>query len=895
MKFYDLSGQWNCEISGQKSVVILPGTLDENQIGYADCLENQWHLGDISRRAIFQEGDPILTRLTRRYCYEGEAIFTKKIEWKIPQSKRIFLECERARQLQLLVNGEKVECVGEANLSTPYVYEITDQVRGQDTITLISDNRYLNWPYESIIRSSAAAAETQTNWNGILGYIRLRIEKDVFIEDIFVYPRYNILDICIQINAANSWTGSIFVESSALEKSTCIPCDIPKGQSQIWVKNQKQRTDVKLWDEGEGNLYDLTVYGDGLESCCVHFGIRDFAAKNGLFYLNNRRFFLLGETNCAVFPETGYPPMDVKTWTEILRTYQNYGVNCIRFHSYCPPEAAFTAADKLGILMQPELSHWNPKNTFSSNDTCMYYRGEQKQILRMLANHPSFVMLSLGNELRVDEEGHAYMAQLLQEAREIDQTRLYTNSSNFHFGSCGCDKASDFYTAMKYFDNDLRATSGDMQGWLNHSYPDWRINYREVVEAIRKNANQPVFSFEVGQYEILPDFKQLSKFQGITDPVNLKFIQQKVEKKGLMPIWNQMVEATGELSLLCYRAEVEAALRTDNMSGISLLGLQDFPGQGTALVGMMDSHLHSKPYEFASPERFQAFFREILPLVRMPRFTYSSTETLEAEVCMVNYGKNDVSGVPEWSLEGDKILMGGTFAKVNVETGTLAELGKIRIPLKSINEKPVQLVLAVKLSGYRNEYPVWVYPELPVTRPANIFEFHQWNEEIYEILNNGGNVYLSPNVSEENLPKSIATQFSPDFWSICSFINQAGSMGQLIDVKHPIFSLFPTEAYTNLQWWPMAVQRAVLLPEKIQTIIMEIDSCMEIRYMAQLFECHCGNGKLMVSTMGLQNLQKYPEARALQRAIYEYMSSNQFEPKQSLSPEWIKSLFAEQK
>ena len=402
MKFYDLSGLWNCEISGQKSVVILPGTLDENQIGYADCLENQWHLGDISRRAIFQEGDPILTRLTRRYCYEGEAIFTKKIEWKIPQSKRIFLECERARQLQLLVNGEKVECVGEANLSTPYVYEITDQVRGQDTITLISDNRYLNWPYESIIRSSAAAAETQTNWNGILGYIRLRIEKDVFIEDIFVYPRDNILDICIQINAANSWTGSIFVESSALEKSTCIPCDIPKGQSQIWVKNQKQRTDVKLWDEGEGNLYDLTVYGDGLESCCVHFGIRDFAAKNGLFYLNNRRFFLLGETNCAVFPETGYPPMDVKTWTEILRTYQNYGVNCIRFHSYCPPEAAFTAADKLGILMQPELSHWNPKNTFSSNDTCMYYRGEQKQILRMLANHPSFVMLSLGNEIKQD-------------------------------------------------------------------------------------------------------------------------------------------------------------------------------------------------------------------------------------------------------------------------------------------------------------------------------------------------------------------------------------------------------------------------------------------------------------------------------------------------------------
>ena len=115
-------------------------------------------------------------------------------------------------------------------------------------------------------------------------------------------------------------------------------------------------------------------------------------------------------------------------------------------------------------------------------------------------------------------------------------------------------------------------------------------------------------------------------------------------------------------------------------------------------------------------------------------------------------------------------------------------------------------------------------------------------------------------------------------------------MGQLIDEKHPIFRDFPTENHTNWQWWHMAVQRAVILPERIQSIITDMDSYAFLRPMAKLFECRCGGGRLLFSTLNLHHLQGHPEARALLKSIYRYMASDAFQPVQVLSPEWVAGL-----
>lgn len=885
MNTFDLSGRWQCTTQEGSFEVCLPGTLDTNGVGHADLVAASWHPDEHCNEALADTG-VIATRFTRRHTYEGPAAFARDVAFLPPQGKRIFLECERTRHLTLRVNGEIVPHFLTPSISAPHIFEVTGLLSGKDRLELTCDNSYPGWPHDDIVFSSAATDETQTNWNGLLGYLRLRVEEQVFIHALRVYPRGNTVDVHVEVSAAQAWNASLQIYSDALAEPAAAAAQGEAGLSVIQLNGLRLREDVRRWDEEEGNLYQLTAKL-GCAEKTVSFGVRDFAAKDGRLALNGRVVFLRSEANCAVFPETGHPPMDAAAWKEILSVYRSYGVNCMRFHSHCPPEAAFTAADEMGMLMQPELSHWNPRTAFASPESKAYYRAELEGILRMLCNHPSFVMLSFGNELHMGEGGQAYADDLLALARSIDPTRLYASGSNNHYGAKGENPADNYYTSFCYHEHDLRATSSPMVGWLNERYPDLRTDYAPAMAAIRRNCDQPVISFEVGQYEVLPDFDELDDFCGVTIPDNLKLIRDKVAAAGLLPCWKEYIRATGELSLLCYRAEIEAALRTQGLSGISLLGLQDFPGQGTALVGMLGSHLKPKPYPFAQPERFAQFFTDVLPLVLLPRMTYTAGETLHARVRIANYSKRAIHGAAQWSLCGEGISLRGELAQASADCGGLTDLGDLNIPLCGVSQA-ARLKLTVSLCGRENHYFIWVYPNEPVSCPADVYECRRLDEAALAVLHRGGKVLLAPDSTQEALPQSIKGQFSTDFWSVGTFPAQAGGMGQLIDAAHPIFAHFPTETHTDWQWWLMASQRAAILPEELESIrpiVTLMDSYAYLRPMAQLLECRCGGGKLMLSTFGLHRQLQFPEARALLGALYRYMASEAFEPEKEAAPE----------
>ena len=892
MNAFDLSGTWRCETGEGCAPAQLPGTLDTNGIGHADLTAAPWHPDENVNDALASQ-DVIATRLTRRHTYEGAAVFTRALSFVPPVGKRVFLFCERTRRLSLRVNGQEVPPFLPASLSTPVLFELTGLLTGRDELALTCDNRYPGWPHDDIVFSSAATDETQTNWNGVIGELSLRVEEPVFIHALRVYPRGDALDVWLEISADRAFQTDVTVISDALAAPVSITAQGGPGFSSVALRGLPLRADVRRWDEGEGNLYALTAsLGDAAKT--VSFGVRTFCAQNGRFVLNGRPLFLRGETNCAVFPETGHPPTDVASWRHILAVYQSYGVNCVRFHSHCPPEAAFIAADETGMLMQPELSHWNPRNAFSSPESRAYYRAELEGVLCMLANHPSFVMLTLGNELHMNEDGQAFADSLLALARSIDPTRLYAAGSNNHYGAKGPNPADDFYAACCCRAHALRATSSPMTGWLNERCPDLRTDYAPAMRAIRAVSDQPVLSFEVGQYEVLPDFDELAAFRGVTRPDNLRLIRSRVEAASLLPRWRTYVEATGELALRCYRAEVEAALRTEGLSGLFLLGLQDFPGQGTALVGMMDSHLSPKPYAFAQPERFARFFTAVLPLVLLPRLTYTARETLAADVRVANYGRQTLGGVPVWTLEGGGVSLRGTLPCAHAACGAATDLGSISVPLDGI-KKAARLTLTVSLCGHENSYDLWVYPDEPAVCPERVYECRTLDARALQVLQRGGRVFLAPDSTQEALPHSIRGQFSTDFWSVGTFPAQAGGMGQLIDAAHPVFSSFPTDAHTDFQWWPMASRRAVILPEALRglrPIVTLMDSYAYLRPMAQLFECRCGGGRLLFSSLGLHHLTQYPEARALLFSIYRYMGSEAFAPAQEAPVEEIRTILA---
>ena len=678
---------------------------------------------------------------------------------------------------------------------------------------------------------------------------------------------------------------------------------------EIWFHNLPLRKNVKLWDEDEGNLYEVVATldcgmpaedgGDSTDEYRTCFGIRSFGDNgSGRLALNGRAIFLRGEANCAEYPETGHTPMTIPEWKEILLKYRSYGINCVRFHSHCEPEAAFAAADELGMLLQPELSHWDPKDAFGTEESYRYYRAELVDLLKTYANHPSFVMLTLGNELQAQDEGRERMRELVRTAKRMDPTRLYANGSNAFYGEEGCDPESDFYTSQSCKDVVIRGTFSGMRGYLNENYPSTDRTYDEAMAEIRKEYQKPVFSFEVGQFEVLPDFEELESFHGISDPVNLKLIKKRVEERGLLPTWEKYVEATGELSRLAYREEIEAAMRTRELSGISLLGLQDFPGQGTALVGMMNSHLEPKPYPFARPERFREFFTESRIFVKMPRYTHEEGEHLTAEVEVANFGKESITGELGWTLGyrdcavnsgRGELRCGRADRQKNCPPGTYTSLGRLDIPLE-VKGVSAALILTVSIGDCTSTYPVWVYQKTSPECPKNVYETRVFDEQTRAVLQNGGRVYLSPDADKESLPYSIKTQFTTDFWSVGTFADQEGGMGQLIDTEHPIFKEFPTDFHTDWQWWIMATKRAVILPHPMKTIITEMDSYAFLRPMAQLIEFRCLKGKVLLSTMELHKSQQYPEARALQTAIYEYLSGEDFEPSEEIAEEELSML-----
>lgn len=921
-----LNGKWHVVLEdGTTGQMDLPGTLDENGIGHRDVGADQWHPDAVLGNAAgeIDKDAPIATRFTRRHTYEGEARISRKITVPDYGTDRLFVLAERARALRLLVDGEACAVFRQGTLSTPYIFELTGAAPGEHEFTFLSDNSYPGMPKAAICYSSAATDETQTNWNGILGECSMYTRPQNFIDSLRVYPRAvkkeeknkaggYVLDVCVELAPGAKKVykdAKIILQSEALaageleDTQTLTEIISYSGEGlaeagtdkeensktmEIWFRDLPLRENVKLWDEDEGNLYEMAVTldngmsaedkGGSTAECRTRFGIRSFGDNgSGRLALNGRAIFLRGEANCAEYPETGHPPMTIPEWKEMLLKYRSYGINFVRFHSHCEPEAAFAAADELGMLLQPELSHWDPKDAFETEESYRYYRAELVDLLKTYANHPSFVMLTLGNELQAQDEGRERMRELVRTAKRMDPTRLYANGSNAFYGEEGCDPESDFYTSQSCKDVVIRGTFSGMRGYLNENYPSADRTYDEAMAEIRKEYQKPVFSFEVGQFEVLPDFEELESFHGISDPVNLKLIKKRVEERGLLPTWEKYVEATGELSRLAYREEIEAAMRTRELSGISLLGLQDFPGQGTALVGMMNSHLEPKPYDFARPERFREFFQECRILVKLPHYTYEAGERLIAEVEAANFGKGNIEGVFCWTLAGkmsvsengncepaeikskNTVIATGEDTEITIcRPGSYTEVGSLDIPLDFV-EKNTALTLKVRIGDSISAYPIWVYRKTTPVCPENVYETRAFDVKTREILQNGGRVYLSPDADKESLPNSIKTQFTTDF-------------------------------HTDWQWWIMATKRAVILPHPMKTIITEMDSYAFLRPMAQLIEFRCLKGKVLLSTMELHKSQQYPEVRALQASIYTYLSGENFEPAEEITEEELSML-----
>lgn len=502
-------------------------------------------------------------------------------------------------------------------------------------------------------------------------------------------------------------------------------------------------------------------------------------------------------------------------------------------------------------------------------------------MLAAYGNHPSFCFMSMGNELQPDFD---LLNAMRSHFQRLDSRRLYTASSfTFEKGhGVWPEPGDDFYVTQWTKKGWVRG-----QGVFDNEPPRFDRDFSQSVAGMEV----PLITHEIGQYAVYPNLAEIPKYTGVLEPLNFRAVENDLKARGLIakaPAWT---EASGRLAAILYKEEIERALKTSGISGFQLLDLHDFPGQGTALVGLLDAFWDSKGVIDA--RQFRNFCSPVTPLIRFAKAVYTSGEEFRAQIEVSNYGEQALVGQPvAWSVsDAGTMVHSGTLSACDLALGYNAGLGEIRVPLDGFATAR-KLTVEVSLPGteYRNSWSIWVYPDGEKLQPGKVVCTRDPAEAL-RLASEGGTVLFNP---ERTKLRGLAGKFVPVFWSPVHFPEQAGSMGILCDPEHPVFHDFPTDMHGDWQWWDLCKQATVMVTDSIRggaPLVEMVDNFTNNRRLALLYEGRVGKGRMVIASFDLHaNLDKRPVARQMLASIFAYMNSDHFDPAPIENPEVIETL-----
>ena len=870
----------------------LPGSLQEQGFGDRVTAQTRWMANPVRKMKKYPSWflDPLYERyrqpdnlrfpywLQPDRHYIGAAWYQRTVEIPEECSKKrcvLFLErCHWGTRVWL----DNREIGSEDSLATPHIYDLASPPPGTHTITIRVDNRML---VDIGLNAHSISDQTQTAWNGITGELSLYVTDPIWIDDIQLYPGR------LRLTAANATGRSaeghldISIAGQVLRRSVTITA---QPVTHYEIAFPLDRT-LKSWDEFDPALHRLSVrlsaekHTDG---CELRFGLRDFHLDGTQFSINGRKTFLRGNVDCCVFPKTGYPSTDAAEWRSILQISKDHGLNHVRFHSWCPPEAAFEAADELGMYLMPEVDVWNSVVSKAQHD---FLKKEARRILRWYGNHPSFVMFGLGNERDVAPE---IMKDLISDWKQ-DSRRLYTGLAN----SRSWLPEYDFCVTGNYKGQRLRYHPAFTEtGWFVTKTPQTTLDFRKAVELYDK----PLVSHELVQYCSYPDLRQKASYTGSLHAGYLDIARDQLEANGMLEQAAHFVRASGKWQIELFKEEIEAALRTPGFGGFQLLGLHDFPGQGAALVGVLDAFWKSKGYVTA--EQFRRFCAPTVPLALIEKRVFTADEPFRATLQLAHFGPAPLAAAAaSWRILDmqNRELQVGSLPARRVPIGNHAELGAITVNLAPF-VAPAKYRLELKVAGNTNHWDFWVFPaNAPPLDTRGVKIVKRWDEYTVKLLREGAKVLLL--ASPRSLKGDYQQVFTPVYWD-CPWTDggESQTLGLLANPKHPLFSEFPTDGYTEWHWYELLVTARPLIldswPKDYRPLIQIIDDWNRNHKLGVLAEARVGGGSLMVCTMDLElELASRPVARQLRTSLLNYMNTPAFRPKHELEAEEIAGLF----
>jgi len=932
--------------------VELPGSLPGQGIGDPVTVQTRW-IGGIVDKSFFTAPEYARYRepgnvkvpfwLQPETYYAGAAWYQRDLE--IPQAwrgRRVVLFLERPHWETRVWLDDRFLGANDS-LSTPHEHELgVDLPPGQHRLTIRVDNRMVVDIGEN---SHSISDHTQGNWNGIVGKVELRATPTDWIEELNVYPdaaRRTVEVRGVILTAKPRSTPEPGRMSLVLERQFPVATPsraavahrlslpIVQGPERVqfsWPVPPEDIPGLELWDEFNPVVYRLTARLPNGATRSATFGLRDFAAAGTQFTINGRPTFLRGTLECSIFPKTGHPPTDVESWRHLIRAAKAHGLNNLRFHSHCPPEAAFEAADELGMYFHVECGTWPNQSTTLGDgkpvDDWLYR--EADRILKCYGNHPSFVILLAGNE--PGGANHvAYLKKWVTHYNAEDPRRLHSSGAGW----------------PQLPENQLHVTPDPrIQGWgqglasrINAKPPETTTDYRAYTAA----RNVPVVSHEIGQWCVYPNFDEMPKYTGYLKPRNFEIFRDSLAAKGLLDQARDFLRASGKLQALCYKEDIESALRTPGMAGFQLLDLHDFPGQGTALVGVLDPFWEEKGY--VTPAEFSRFCNATVPLARLPKRVFTTDETLNAELDVAHFGPAPLTGVaPTFKLVGDdgRVQLKGQLGARDIPVGNDTSLGELHCDLRGL-PAPARYKLVVSVTGnargpraasgdspdatkpgvqpaaanrplaagapqtFENDWDVWVYPpKVPTDVPAGISVVHDFDDAAATTLDGGGKVlWLLPPDRVTPDPKlgKVALGFSSIFWNTAWTGRQPPhTLGVLCDPKHPLFAAFPTDPHSNWQWWYVITRAGAMilddLPPELHPTVQVVDDWVTNRKLGLVFEARVGRGRLLVCSVDLvSDLDGDLVRRQFRRSLLDYMAGDRFQPRTSVTVEQVRRLAA---
>ena len=881
-----LAGAWDFSLSDStvfQDYVMLPGSMLTNGKGDIVTTRTQW-TGSLYDSSYYfnpymeryrQEGKmkfPFF--LTPERHYVGAAWYHRAVyvprEWNYSD---ITLFIERPHiETTVYVNGHKVG--SDMSLSVPHRFNVTRYIRfGQKndiTIRVYNGIEHVCVGQDS----HSVTDQTQGNWNGMVGRIELQAGPVIWRKRVVPHIEAGYVEVIVN------------------DKSVFMP--LPE--------------DVVLWDEFHPQLYRYTVDYDGMP-VEVTFGLRDIRVEGSQLLLNGQPLFLRGTVENCCFPETGYPPTDVDEWMSIFQKCKDYGLNHVRFHSYCPPEAAFDAADRVGIYLQPEGPSW-PNHGVKlrrGQPIDQYLMSETKRIVDEYGHHPSFLMMAAGNEPAGDWV--SYCNDWVREMKKYDPTKIYAGASVG--GGWAWDNGSEYHVkaGARGLDWDKHAPSSDDDYYQQILFPR---NYKDTIPN-----HSPIVAHEQGQWCAFPDFKEISQYTGAYKARNFEIFQDLLRDNGMASQAEKFLMASGRLQTLCYKYETERNLRTPEYAGFQYLGINDYSGQGTALVGPLNVHWREKGYCTAADWR--QFCSIVVPLAKFPKFVYTNNEKLQVPVEAYNAFDTMVSEATATYVVTDdslRVLAQGDLYTGSLPIGKNIPLGTVSLPLDSM-PCPAKLTLTVQFTEFiKNHWDFWVYPQdlgdssadqsgaMDQENPRNpsrdsFYESDSLDARALEVLQKGGTVLLCAG-GKIRYGNDVRHTFLPVFWNTSWFkMRPPHTTGAYIQNTHPVFRDFPTDDWQNLNWWELVNRTQVMnlseFPADYQPIVQPIDTWHVSRKLGMLVEARVLNGRLLMTTLPVSQKQtadgKKHVARQLRYSILRYLQSDDFQPAITVSPDVIRHLF----